>query len=116
MNKPVVKLKKNSQFQNVYQHGRSFANQLIVIYLWYHPEDSTRRVGFSISKKVGNAVWRNRIRRRLLEIYRRHQNSLKPGIDLIIIPRYGIVNATFKQMEKGLIKLFRKAGILQNGM
>lgn len=116
MNKPVMKLKKNAQFQNVYQHGKSYANKILVIYVWHHPKDFTRRVGFSISKKVGNAVCRNRIRRRLIEIYRWHQKSLKPGIDVIIIPRYGIVNSTYQQMEKGLIKLFRKAGILQKDM
>lgn len=115
-NKPVKKLKKNSQFKNVYQHGESFANHILVIYVLHHPEDSARRMGFSISKKVGNAVQRNHIRRRLIEIYRLHQESFKSGIDIVIIPRYRIINYTYKQMEKGLIKLFKKAGILKKNM
>lgn len=116
MNKPGEKLKKNSDFQKVYKHGRSFANRLLVVYVLFHPENPNRKIGFSISKKVGKAVQRNRIRRLLIEAYRLNQQLFREDLDLIIIPRKKIVGATYSEVEKWMIKLFRKAGILKNRM
>ncbi len=113
MNKQGLRLRKNSEFQRVYKQGKSFANKILVVYVLRHPRDLERKVGFTVSKKYGNAVNRNRIKRLLKEAYRLNQNQLQDGIDLIFIPRQRIVGLQFKEIEKGMIKLFSKAGILK---
>lgn len=110
------KLKKNSDFQRVYKESKSFANYLLVCYILRHPENPTRRVGFSVSKKMGKAVKRNRIKRLLREAYRLNQHLLVDGIDLVIIPRAKAVDATYREIEKGMVKLFARAGILKRDM
>lgn len=110
------RLRKNSEFQKVYRNSRSFANHMLVVYLLPHPENLKRRVGFSVSKKMGKAVQRNRIKRLLREAYRLNQHKLEEGLDLIIIPRQKIIGAKYKEVEKGMINLFKKAGILRKGM
>jgi ribonuclease P protein component len=110
------KLKKNSEFQRVYKESRSFANYILVCYVLKHPADPARRVGFSVSKKMGNAVKRNRIKRLLREAYRLNQHLLMDGMDLVIIPRVKTTDATYKEIEKGMVKLFARAGILKKGM
>ena len=62
-------LKKDSDFRKVYKHGKSFANRNLVMYMLDNKSDSTR-VGISVSKKVGNAINRNKVRRRIKESYR----------------------------------------------
>ena len=59
-------LKKDSDFRKVYKHGKSFANRNLVMYILDNKSDSTR-VGISVSKKVGNAINRNKVRRRIKE-------------------------------------------------
>lgn len=110
------KLKKNSEFQRVYKESCSFANYILVCYVLKHPDNPVRRVGFSVSKKMGKAVKRNRIKRLLREAYRLNQHRVVDGIDLVIIPRAKTAEATYGEIEKGMIKLFARAGILKKGM
>lgn len=110
------RLKKNNEFQKVYKRGNSFANHLLVVYVLKHPDDPIRRVGFSVSKKMGKAVQRNRIKRLLREAYRLNQHLMKDGVDLIVIPRQNLIGKTYGEIEKGMVKLFQKAGILKKSM
>lgn len=111
MNKHGDKLRKNSQFQRVYKRGKSYANKLLVVYVLKHPKDPTRRVGYTVSKKIGNAVTRNRVKRLMREAYRLNQHRLQDGVDLVFIPRQRILGASFHEVEKWMIRLFSKAGI-----
>ena len=62
-------LGKTTNLEIIYKHGKSFANKYLVVYILKNKTDQTR-IGISISKKVGNAVTRNRIRRLIKETYR----------------------------------------------
>ena len=80
-------LKKDSDFRKVYKHGKSFANRNLVMYILDNKSDSTR-VGISVSKKVGNAINRNKIRRRIKESYRLNIDAnVKYGYDIVFIAR-----------------------------
>ncbi|MDI3548524.1 MAG: ribonuclease protein component [Halanaerobiales bacterium] len=104
-------LKKNRDFKRVYSRGRSCANHNLVLY--YFPNNLDKnRVGFSISKKIGKAVVRNKLRRRLREIIRL-KNNLKEGYDLIFIARKPVVKLDYHDLEKNVINLLKKAGIWQ---
>ena len=62
-------IKKDSDFRIVYKHGKSFANKYLVMYILDNKSDFSR-VGFSVSKKVGKATVRNKVRRRIREGFR----------------------------------------------
>ncbi|RDY25583.1 ribonuclease P protein component [Romboutsia weinsteinii] len=105
-------LKKDSDFRKVYKHGKSIANRYLVMYILKNKSDSSR-VGISISKKVGKAITRNRIRRLIKEVYRLDIDSkVKSGYDIVFIARMPSKDATFKDIEKSINTLAKKADIL----
>lgn len=106
------KLKKTHQFKNVYRNGKSYANKFLVLYILKNKK-CARRIGYSVSKKVGKAVVRNRIKRLLREVYRHNKDRLKLGYDLVFIARNPIVDASYHQIEEQANDLFAKAGIIK---
>lgn len=94
-----VSLKKNSDFRNVYRFGNSAANRYLVLYKFPN-KGLGRRFGFSISKKVGKAVCRNRIRRILKEICRLFFERFPNDHDFIFIVRQASSDQDYHQMEK----------------
>jgi len=105
----VETLKKNNQFQRVYSQGATKVNSYLVIY-WLENNRQINRYGFSVSKKVGKAVVRNKIKRQLKEIIRRWLDPcLKQGFDIVIIARPYLRDLDFARMKKKLTELFREA-------
>ena len=70
-------------------------------------------MGITVSKKLGKAVVRNRVRRRLREIYRLHEEQFAPGFDIVVVARSRCVNADFDKMTAAYLSLAQKAGILR---
>jgi len=103
-------LKKNYQFRIVYNKGKSVANKSIVLFAYRNGED-INRFGVSVSKKIGNAVVRNRIRRRLKESYRRLEAELPRGYDIIALARTPITEASFAELHIGLARLLQRQNI-----
>ena len=91
-------LKLNHLFRRLYQKGKSAANKYLVIYCRRNgsPEN---RIGYTVSSKLGHAVVRNRVRRRLREIYRLHESQFRPGWDLVVVARSRAVDAPYKKLE-----------------
>ncbi|MEK7777204.1 MAG: ribonuclease P protein component [Chloroflexota bacterium] len=103
------RLRKRADFQVLLSEGKSWANRLLV--LKARPNGmSTSRVGFSISKRVGNAVIRNRVKRRLREVVR--QADLQDGWDLVFIARGPAAQADFSQAQGAAYELLRRARVL----
>lgn len=94
-----ISLKKNSEFRSVYRHGVSAANRYLVLYKFPN-KGLGRRFGFSISKKVGKAVCRNRLRRILKEICRLHFERFPAEHDFVFIVRQPSFDQDYHQMEK----------------
>lgn len=107
------KLKKTHQFKTVYKRGESYANKWLVLYVLKNKK-RLRRVGYSVSKKVGKAVVRNRVKRLLREVYRHNQDKLKTGLDLVFIARNPIIDASYHKIEKAVNELFTKAEIIKD--
>lgn len=104
-------LKKDSDFRKVYKHGKSFANKYLVMYILENKSDSSR-VGISVSKKVGNAITRNKIRRRIKESYRLNiDENVKGGFDIVFIARIASKDSEYKDVEKSVKYLAKKANI-----
>ena len=103
-------LKKNHIFRRLYA-SKGVANSYLVLYA--RPNRSNHNhVGITVSKKLGHAVVRNRVRRRLREVYRLNEEKFLPGWDIVVVARSRAVEASFPSLTKGYLDLARKAGIL----
>lgn len=105
-------LKKNSDFRRLYSKGKSAVTPYMVIYCRKNGR-GLNRVGYTVSTKLGHAVVRNRVRRRLREIYRLNLPSLRPGWDLVIVARARCVDAKYGRMEEAFLSGCEKLGLLR---
>lgn len=105
------RLKKSWEFRRVYRYGRTVVSRNIVLY--YCPNRlGINRIGFSISKKVGKSVIRNRIRRVYREAFIKMEDKLVKGYDFIIVARKPAVSSTFIGACEELLKLCRKGQLV----
>jgi len=104
-------LKKNYEFKRLYNRGESAASHLMVVYC-RNNGTKYNRLGITVSAKIGGAVQRNRIRRRLKEIYRLNEKSLKAGNDIVIVARMKSSDASYHELEASAINLFGKLKLL----
>lgn len=93
------RLKKNEDFQKVFKYGTSVANRQFVLYTLDQPENDELRVGLSVSKKIGNAVMRNRIKRLIRQAFLEEKERLKEK-DYIIIARKPASQLTYEETKK----------------
>ena len=105
-------LKENHLFRRLYRKGASSANAFLVIYARKNGTKENR-VGLTVSGKLGCAVVRNKIRRRLREIYRIHEERFFPGYDLVIVARSRAVTASYQKLESAYLSLAEKMGLLR---
>jgi len=103
-------LTKRAQYVLVYQQGKVWVDSLLVMKALSNGL-SLSRCGFSVTKKVGNAVQRNRLKRLLREIMR--LQALKSGWDIVFIVRREAVDADFHQLERAVTKLLARAQLLE---
>lgn len=97
--------KRHSQ---IHSEGASAANRLLVIRVLANGLDHSR-FAFVVSKRLGNAVARNRIKRRLRESVRAH--DLQPGWDAVFIARRGSQDASFRELDRAVSNLLRRKGV-----
>lgn len=103
-------LKLNHIFRRLY-HTSGHADAYLVLYARKNRTQSNR-VGITVSKKLGKAHVRNRVRRRLREVYRLHEAKFKPGWDIVVVARSKAVDAPFDKLTASYLALAAKAGIL----
>ena len=108
-------LNKNHEFKRLYNKGKSAASQCVVVYC-RRTGRNANRVGFTVSTKIGGAVQRNRIRRRLKEIYRLNEEKLKTGYDIVIVARIRSRYLGFHEIESSVLSLFRKLNIISDAL
>jgi ribonuclease P protein component len=81
------RLSRSAEFERVYRQGRSTANRHLVLYTFPNPSTQQPRLGLSVSRKVGGAVERNRVKRLLREAFARTEGELRPGQDIVLVAR-----------------------------
>ncbi|HWY90295.1 MAG TPA: ribonuclease P protein component [Solirubrobacteraceae bacterium] len=81
------RLSRSAEFERVYRQGRSTANRYLVLYTFPNPAARRPRLGLSVSRKVGGAVERNRVKRLLREAFARAEHELVPEQDVVVVAR-----------------------------
>ena len=109
--KSTTALKKNHEFRRLYNKGKSAASQCAVVYCRRNGK-MENRLGITVSVKLGGAVQRNRIRRRLKEIYRLNEGIMSFGYDVVIVARIRSRYAGYHELESSVVALFRKLRIV----
>ena len=107
------RLTKSTDFKRVRRLGKSYAHPLVV--LIKHPTKiETTRFGVSAGRSVGNAVRRNRAKRRLRECVRPQIPILQTGWDVILLARKPMAQAKFADIESAVNTLLQRAGLYRN--
>ena len=109
--KHTVSLKQNHEFRRLYQKGASAASPYLALYC-RKTRRPVSRLGLTTGVKLGHAVQRNRVRRRLREIYRTNEHRFVPGWDIVVVARVKSVYAQYHELESSFLRLARKLGLL----
>jgi ribonuclease P protein component len=108
------RLRKNREFKYTYKKGRSLGHPLLVM-IYLKTNHKEVKIGYSITKKFGKAVERNRIKRQLREIVRLKLSELKPGYNIIFIVRKDVKGASYQSLEKAVNNLLKRADLYKQG-
>ena len=103
-------LKLNHIFRRLYATS-GHTNGYLVLYARRN-RTNTNRVGVTVSKKLGGAVVRNRVRRRLREVYRLHEDQFLPGWDIVVVARTKAIHVPFAKLEQAYLAAAQSAGCL----
>lgn len=104
------RLRKKQDFSRVFRGGNSFANRQFVLYT-YQSRSSKLRLGVSVSKKIGNAVTRNRVKRLVKEVVREMIPHLQSNVDLVIIARNPAAKMGYHEIKSSMKHLFQKTNL-----
>ena len=103
-------LKENRDFSRAYSRGSKAINHCMVLYARKNNK-GINRFGITVSSKLGKAVVRNRIRRRLREIYRLNESRFRPGYDIVAVARYRAVSAKYSELSESFMTLSERLGL-----
>lgn len=109
----INRLKKRKQFNYVFKHGDHQSNKLLTL-VYFKTKSKGYKIGFSVSKKVGNAVVRNKTKRRMREIVRNLQ--IINGYLCILVAKPEMATATFEQIKQSVLYAFEKAKLLEQSL
>ncbi|MGE5675762.1 MAG: ribonuclease P protein component [Mycobacterium leprae] len=112
--KRVYRLKSHLTFQEVYSEGRSVANRAAVLYVLPQRQTSVSRIGFAAGKKLGKAVVRNRVKRRIRAVVHGIWPRVRPGLLLIVVARQSVKDMGFSPLQTAIEDLFKRAGVIQS--
>jgi len=108
----ALRLVHRSQYERVKRDGVTRHGRHLTLSVLPVENSDPWRAGFITSRRLGGAVIRNRVRRRLREIVRRHRLELREGFWFVLVARYEAVTATYSVLEDELLRLARRASIL----
>jgi ribonuclease P protein component len=90
-------IRRRSEYQQVYDRGRKHQGRAMIVFTLPRPDAATTRLGIAATRKLGGAVERNRAKRLVRELFRRH--PAPAGFDIVVVPRRALFDATFSSLE-----------------
>jgi len=108
----TVPLCQNREFRSLYARGKNAAGVYLALYVRRN-RFSVTRLGITVSGKLGKAVTRNRVRRRIKEAYRLQEGRFKKNFDIVIVARAKAIDADFPALKNELIRLGNKLGVIE---
>jgi ribonuclease P protein component len=111
--KKEFRVKKNKEFQEAFKKGKSVANRQFVVYVLKKPEQENFRIGLSVSKKIGNAVVRNQVKRYIRQSFHEFQDRVHTGNDYIIIARKPTADMGMDDIKKSLEHVLKVGKVLK---
>lgn len=105
------RVKAHEDFQKIHDKGQSVVDGYGVFYFLPSPHDHSQ-LGTAVGKKLGNAVLRNKIKRRMRETFRQHQYRLKKPVSIVWVARRRLAHTPFAMYETVFLRLAKKAGLL----
>ena len=111
--KKSYRIKKESDFQRVFETHNSVANHKFVIYQMHKPNQPHFRVGISVGKKVGNAVQRGWVKRRIRQTLLEVKPELKQDVDFLVIARKSAADLSMKEIKKNLVHALTLAHLFE---
>lgn len=111
--KKELRIKKNKEFQEAFQKGHSFANRQFVVYALEKEDQDYFRIGLSVSKKVGNSVTRNQIKRYIRQAVFELSDLIQIGNDYVIIARKPVAEMDFFEVKKSLTHVLKVGKVLK---
>lgn len=110
--KASVTVKENYEFRRIYRRGRSAVSPYLVVYCLKNHSGGSR-LGVTVSKKLGHAVVRNRVRRRIREVYRLNREKMLPGWDVIVVGRGRSISGSFQKMTGAYLGCLQQLSLLR---
>ena len=111
--KKSYRIKKEKEFQKIIYHKDSYANRNFVIYIYPAESNTHFRVGLSVGKKVGNAVTRNKVERRIRESLFEMKETIKPNYNIVVIARPKLADLSLGEVKSNLEHVFKLANIIE---
>src|ERR1051326_2503125 len=105
------RLTRGSEFERVRKNGTAQRGRFMVVSALQNDDGARFRAGFITSRKIGGAVTRNRVRRKLREIVRTHQHEISAGCWLVTIARSSAARASYEDLEGEWLRLAKRAFI-----
>ena len=106
------RLRKSREFKSGFQKCRKLDDGTLVFYVQFVEDAALRKFGVSLSRALGKAYLRNRLKRRLREIYRVEKEKFRGGYQVIVVPKRGSAGRSFGEIQGSFLALASRAGLL----
>ena len=106
------RLKSSAEFKAVFQQCRKVEDTLLALYVQFDEKAETGKIGISLGRALGKAHLRNRLKRRLREIYRVERERFRKGHRVVLIPKRTSAERTFEEIKGSFLSLASRAGLL----